>query len=133
MELKRINNAILTWQAMTNIVLDLRKISSPDMHNLLRETYFILNFYRSSALIPKEVSKLLLEMDDFLYFASLMENKEVGIDFYNYKYIYLIITALKKGFYESEYGCDFPKLKIIDVHKNEIIIDFGSIRGRFSD
>ncbi len=94
------------------------------MQNLLKETYQTLITFHKDELIPKEISKLLLEMDNFLYFTSLMENKEVGIDFYNYQYISSIVTALKKGFFEADYTCDFPKLKIKDSNENEVLIDF---------
>ena len=112
------------WEGMTHTVLDLKKFSLLDMQNLLKDTYKTLITFHKDELVPKEISKLLLEMDNFLYFTSLMENKEVGIDFYNYQYICSIVAALKKGFFESDYSCDYPNLKIKNTNEDEYLIDF---------
>lgn len=120
-ELEQLTSA---WETMTSTVLGLKKLSLPEMQVLLSETYQALRKYYQDKLVPKEISKVLLGMDDFLYFASLMEEKEVGIDFYNYQYISSIVVALKKGFFEADYGCDFPELKTIDKNNNECSINF---------
>ena len=113
-----------TWEAMTSAVLKLEKLSRPEMQVLLSETYQALRKFYQDKLVPKEISKVLLGIDDFLYFASLMEEKDVGIDFYNYQYISSIVAALKKGFFEADYGCDFPELKVLDKNNNEYSINF---------
>ena len=77
-----INVIVDEWCEMTNIVLDLKELSFSKIQNLLKETYEILTEYHKEKLIPKEISKLLLEVDSFLYFTSLMEENEKGIDFY---------------------------------------------------
>ena len=112
------------WETMTYTVLDIERFPLLEMQNLLKDTYQVLIKYHENNFIPKEISKILLKMDGFLYFTSLMENKEVGIDFYHYQYISSIVTALKKGFFEAEYDCDFPQLKILHADKNEVVIDF---------
>ena len=75
MELEKINNIISQWQEMTHTVFELKKLSLEDMQTLLKETYLILTTYHKDSLIPKEISKLFLEIEDFLYFSSLMEEK----------------------------------------------------------
>ena len=80
-----INAIVDEWCEMTNIVLDLKELSFSKIQNLLKETYEILTEYHKEKLIPKEISKLLLEVDSFLYFTSLMEENEKGIDFYHCK------------------------------------------------
>ena len=124
MELERINKTIDKWLEMTDTVLDLEKFSLAKMQDLLEETYKILIVYHKEALVPKEISKLLLEMDSLLYFTSLMEDKEVGIDFYHCQHISAIVEALKEGFFDGEYKSAFPNLRIFDVDNNEITIDF---------
>lgn len=109
---------------MTDTVLDLEKFSLSEMQILLSDTYQVLRTYHKEDAAPKEVSNILLEMYEFLYFTSLMEEKEVGIDFYHYQYISSIVAALRKGFFESDYGCDFPELKIFDISNNEFLINF---------
>ena len=76
------------WSRMTGLVLELRKIPSAELQRLLKETYRVLRFYCKDNLVPKEISKILLEMDEFLYFASLFEKKEVEIDFeFHYQFV----------------------------------------------
>ena len=120
-ELEQLTSA---WETMTSAVLGLKKLSLPEMQMLLNGTYQALRKFHQDKLVPKDISKVLLGIDDFLYFASLMEEKEVGIDFYNYQYIASIVSALKKGFFEADYGCDFPELKVLDKDNNEYSINF---------
>lgn len=119
-----INVIVDEWCEMINIVLDLKELSLSKIQNLLKETYEILTEYHKEKLIPKEISKLLLEVDNFLYFTSLMEENEKGVDFYHFQYISSIFEAMKEGFFNSEYTYTFPKLKITDIKKNEHIINF---------
>ena len=120
-ELQQITSA---WKSMTYTVLDLEKFSLSAMQKLLDKTYQALREHYKNKSAPKEVTNILLEMYEFLYFTSLMEEKEVGIDFYHYQYISSIVAALRKGFFESDYGCDFPELKIFDINNNEFLINF---------
>ena len=119
-----INVIVDEWCEMTNIVLDLKELSFSKIQNLLKGTYEILTEYHKEKLIPKEISKLLLEVDSFLYFTSLMEENEKGVDFYHFQYISSIFEAMKKGFFNSEYTHAFPELKISDIKNNEHIINF---------
>ena len=114
------------WRAKTSTVLDLEEISPSDMKRLLKETYELLLKFHKEELVPKEVTKVLLEMDAFLYFVSLMERKEVGIDFYKYQRIFSIVEALKTGFFSGDYECEFPKLKLDKGEKKISVIDFES-------
>ena len=120
-ELQQITSA---WKSMSYTVLDLEKFSLSEMQKLLDKTYQALREHYKNKSAPKEVTNILLEMYEFLYFTSLMEEKEVGIDFYHYQYISSIVAALRKGFFESDYGCDFPELKIFDINNNEFLINF---------
>lgn len=119
-----INVIVDEWCEMTNIVLDLKELSFSKIQNLLKETYEILTEYHKEKLIPKEISKLLLEVDSFLYFTSLMEEKEKGVDFYHFQYISSLFEAMKEGFFNSEYTHAFPELKVSDIKNNEHIINF---------
>lgn len=109
---------------MTDTVLDLEKFSLSEMQILLSDTYKALRTHHKENVAPKEVSNILLEMYEFLYFTSLMEEKEVGVNFYQYQYISSIVAALRKGFFEADYRCEFPELKILDKNNNEFIINF---------
>lgn len=126
MEIEKINNIISQWQEMTHTVFELKKLSLEDMQSLLKETYLILTTYHKDSLIPKEISKLFLEIEDFLYFSSLMEEKENGLGFYHWQELFHLVKALEKGFFEGKYSCDYPKLIITDVVDNDLLIDLES-------
>ena len=124
MENKELKQIAYNWKSMTDTVLDLEKFSLSEMQILLSDTYKALRTYHKENVAPKEVSNILLEMYEFLYFTSLMEEKEVGVDFYQYQYISSIVAALRKGFFEADYRCEFPELKILDKNNNEFMINF---------
>ena len=124
MKNKELKQIAYNWKSMTDTVLDLEKFSLSEMQILLSDTYKALRTYHKENVAPKEVSNILLEMYEFLYFTSLMEEKEVGVNFYQYQYISSIVAALRKGFFEADYRCEFPELKILDKNNNEFIIDF---------
>ena len=124
MENKELKQITYNWKSMTDTVLDLEKFSLSEMQILLSDTYQVLRTYHKENVTPKEVSNILLEMYEFLYFTSLMEEKEVGVNFYQYQYISSIVAALRKGFFEADYRCEFPELKILDKNNNEFMINF---------
>ena len=128
MKLETINSVIGKWEEMTHTVFELKNFSLEDMQTLLKETYFILTTYHKDSLIPKEISKLFLEIEDFLYFSSLMEEKENGLGFYHWQELFHIVKALEKGFFEEKYSCNYPKLIITDVVDNDLLIDLESDR-----
>ena len=114
MELEAIYKVIGDWQQKTHTVLDLKEISLESMEKLLCDTYILLTEYQNERLVPKVIIKLFSEMDDFLYFASLMEEIEVENDFYHYQEIYDVVEKLKDGFFDPEYDLDFPLLQVIE-------------------
>ena len=112
------------WSRMTGLVLEMRKNPSAGLQRLLKETYRVLRFYCEDNLVPKEISKILLEMDEFLYFASLFEKKEVEIDFYFYQVMDMIVETLKEGFFKGKYECEYPILKMSELSNNSLVLDF---------
>lgn len=112
------------WEEMTHTVLALKRIPVESLQNLLKETYEALVVFHKDELVPKEISKLFLGMEDFLYFASLMEEKEVGSGYYCYQKVHTIVKTLEDGFLNGDFGCDFPKLRIIDDFCIPFIFDF---------
>ncbi len=112
------------WRQMTATVLDLNEIPCNKLQLVLKESYKVLSAFQSDSLVPKEIAQLFLEMEEFLYFASVMEDNEKGTDYYNFRKLFLIIRAFKKGFFEGKYECDFPKLQLIGDNKNTFVFDF---------
>lgn len=102
------------WNKLGFDALELKRVSPSEIQNLLKETYRILLAFHKNNLVPKGISKIFIEMDSFLYFASMIEENEDKMDFYQYKTIHSIVEALKRGFFSGEYECDFPLLRIFD-------------------
>lgn len=114
------------WEEMIHIVLDLERFSFVEMQELLKETYIVLIAFHKEQFIPKGISKILLNMDSFLYFVSLIEGQEVAIGFYHYQALSAVVNALKKGFFESNYKYTYPKLQICDMEQKTYIVDLES-------
>ena len=102
------NNAVHTtineWHQMTNDVLNLKEISPNRTQQLLQQTRLVIASYAKETLVPKAVVKLFGEMDEFLYFASMMEDNEVRMDFYHYQDISCEVKAIKETFYAFGYN-----------------------------
>lgn len=112
-----------SWSSMAMIVLDLKPLPYSEIQKLLRTTYNVLTRYCKNALVPKQISKILLAMDEFVYFASLMEEKELSEGYYCSRQIRVISRALKDGFFKGEYPIDFPNLQISNDFRNSYVIN----------
>ena len=115
------------WDEMTHRVLDLQKFSFAEMRNLLRDTYVVLTAFHKDQFVPKQISRILLNMDEFLYFTSLMEGNEVAVDFYRYQALSSVIAALKAGFFAAEYAYTYPRLQICDPKGMSHIVDLEKV------
>ena len=121
---KEITDITNQWKDTTHQVLALEEVSKATVRQLLKETYRMLTDYHKLGFVPKEIIALFLEMEDFLYFTSIMEGVEKEENFYNWQENFCIIKALEKGFLKGEYECDFPKLII--KSKKKLLVDFDS-------
>ena len=124
MKTENIRNVTDEWIGMTHKVLALKRIPSLDIRELFKRSYEVLDFYHKDALVPKEVSELLLEMDGFLYFASLITDKEFDDNPYLYQAVHSLAEALKIGFFAGVYECKYPILKVINSEDKLLIFDF---------
>ena len=118
-----INHVIDEWKELVGVILDLEPIPQEELQELLKNTYAILRAYHKEALVPKEISELFVAIYEFLYFASVMEDNAVNVN-YHFMYLHSIVEALKEGFFDGEYPCAYPKLSILDLYDQEKIIDF---------
>lgn len=125
------------WDRMTALVLNLQELSLAQLQELLCDTYRVMAQFHKDPLIPKEITRILLNIEEYLYFASLMEEKEVPEGYYCYRHLCLIVNAFKKGFFNAEYAYAFPQLQILDDFQNNHIInlksDFLPLQVRFMD
>ncbi len=126
MEIKTIIQATDEWNNLTARVLDLKDFEYTRMQALLQKTYRILKSFHKDDVVPKEISKLLLSMDEFLYFSSMIEDKDVPIDFFHYQAISRLVAAIKNGFFEGSFEYHFTnkqaeKLYKIDMEQNGVV------------
>ena len=112
------------WDEQTHTVLELKPLSLDTLHALLKETYRALSACCQDDLVPKEISHILLGIDEFLFFTAMMEDKERGLGFYHWEELHVIFDALKKGFFAGKYDHVFPALQVADVEDNTFLIDF---------
>ena len=126
MDYKKILNTIDQWEEATNIVLSMEDLSLHKMQLILKDTYSILTDFHKSEFVPRAVCELFLQMEEFLYFTSLIERNEKSVDFYHLQVFFSIIKSLRKGFFKGKYECSFPKLKFTDAFGNEFSLDLES-------
>ena len=107
---------IKKWENLIQAVLSLKPLDVSEFASLLADTYKIIKSLDNKKEVPKDVCKLLITMDEWLYFASLMEEKEVGTDFYNYQASYSIISAIKAGFFDGDYKHCFATTKTDEIY-----------------
>ena len=121
--MQELNLLIERWEECTDTVLQLEPLSLRNLQPLLRDTYAALSHYAQKDLVPKEVAKLFLCMEDFLYLASVMEENEKGKGFYCWEELHCLVSALKKGFFAGGYTPAYPELRITDCLDNDFLLD----------
>ena len=112
------------WANQTHIVLDCKELSLKSMFKLIKDTYKAFTLYHKDELIPKEISKILLNMGEFTYFTALMEDNEMGKGYYHWEEFQYIVTALKEGFLKSNFEAEFPQFVVTDCLDSQYLIDF---------
>ncbi len=113
----------MNWDKQTDKVFGLEKLDLSEMQAIIKDTYKTLHELCKEERVPKEAVKLFLHMDDFLYFAELMEEKEVGKSYYCWEEFKYIADALKEGFFKGEYPEAYPVMLITDIVDNSYLFD----------
>ena len=94
------------FEALTASLLDTKKQKAAEIAPLLVDAARAVMAYKNEELIPKELCRLLLGLDEYLYFASFVEQGEL-LDFYCYQAVSNIASAIKKGLFEGDFECIF--------------------------
>ena len=123
MEQKNIKAITEKWIDMTHRTLNLKRIPSIEIRDLFKESYEVLTFYHKDSLVPKEIGEMLLEMDGFLYFASLITDKEFDDNVYFYQAVHSVAESLKLGFFDGNYECAYPLLRVADAEDKIHLLD----------
>lgn len=102
------------WEAACDAVLSLKPPSLPDLQGLLRDSYKTLSLYHKRSLVPKEIGRILIAMENYLFFSAMMEEKELGDGAFCYQRVHLIVKALERGFLDGFFPLKSPRLEIRD-------------------
>lgn len=111
------------WNKLTHRVLALEELPLETIQAVLKDSYAVLTHYHKAEAIPKSVAKLLLEMNDFLSFTAMMEEREQPLGFYHWQEIFAMVSSMKQGFFEGKYSHAFPVLEITDALDNSYLMN----------
>lgn len=95
MELKLITDIITQWKNITWDAIELQNISITKLQYLFIETYDLLDSYRNKNYTRKELSSLLLEMQEFSWWVSTLPDCPIHD---NYQQVITLIQTLIKHF-----------------------------------
>lgn len=125
------------WDDLTMMIVELKSIEPRLLQNALRQTKAVLDTCQGRTSASKAVCRMLLSAEEFLHFATMMEEKEKTFDFYHYKAISCLLSALKNGFFEGEYYYPLPdgvgeRVLEIDLANNGVITYFATVKSHVS-
>lgn len=96
MEIKKF---IQEWHTITDEVIEFKNIDISNLQKMFRETLNIIKEFRDENLIPKEISKLLLEINNFGWWVSELGDTPLHG---HYQEIVSLIYTLNKYFFTNE-------------------------------
>lgn len=106
MDINKIKELTHKWYLAKDPVFKFENGDLSELRALYRETIDILEEYREEELIPKQICALLLEMQDFGWWASSVEETPLG------KYYEEIITlTYELGAYLQNRNYDINKIE----------------------
>lgn len=100
MELKTIKKLTDAWIEVTGAVIRFENPDRSKIATLFQETYALLDQYSKKELVPKEISGLLIEMNEFSWWVSNIEDAPAHI---LYQEITTLVYALNKYFLTRDY------------------------------
>ena len=83
------------WHSLTWKVIEFQNLNIPELQKLFKETYEILERYSTATLVPKEICGLLLEMHDFSWWTSDLDETPMHT---HYQEIVSLVSLLNKYF-----------------------------------
>lgn len=122
-------NKILTinakkWFNLTEQMLDEKVVPYKEIQIVLKDSFYILNEYRKQNQVPKEISRILLNIKDFLKEVSMVEFFDEFSTFSSYPALYSMTVALEKGFFNEKDNYKYPKLEVEFDNGKIQIFDF---------
>ena len=93
--MKTIETLTRNWHSLTWKVIEFQKLDIPELQKLFDETYKNIECYSTESLVPKEFSGLLLEMHDFSWWVSDLDDTPMHT---YYQEIVSLVSLLNKYF-----------------------------------
>lgn len=104
MEISKIEALINDWHNFTfDVVIPFENCDFGKLQNLFRETYDVIEEFSKEELEPKQMSGLLLEMNDFGWWVADLDETPLH-EFY--QEILSLIAALNKYFLSRDYDVE---------------------------
>ena len=95
MELKKIEKLTHDWHSASWKVIEFENPGLAKIRKLSKEAYGFIEKYSTEKLVPKEITGLLLEMQDFAWWVSDLDETPLH---YLYQEIVSLVFELKKYF-----------------------------------
>lgn len=95
MELKRIEKLTYDWHSASWKVIEFENPGLEKIRKLSKEAYEFIKKYSTEQFVPKEITGLLLEMQDFAWWVSDLDETPLH---YLYQEIVSLVFELKKYF-----------------------------------
>ena len=95
MDIQKIKELTNEWELATDEVIEFKNVEHTKVRNLFKETLDILDKYRGDKLVPKEISDLLLKLNNFGWWVSDLEETPLH---YSYQVIVSLIFDLNEYF-----------------------------------
>ena len=93
--MKTIETLTRDWHSLTWKVIEFENLNIPELQKLFKETCKIIECYSTESLVPKEISGLLLEMHDFSWWVSDLDETPMHT---HYQEIVSLVSLLNKYF-----------------------------------
>ena len=103
MEIKKIEDLIYDWHEMTGVAIAQEGFDFRKLQKLFRETYGVIEKFSKEKLVPKQMSELLLEMNDFGWWITVPDLGDAPLHEF-YQEMLSLIAALNKYFLTRDYN-----------------------------
>ena len=100
MDIKKIEKLSCEWHEITDKVIEFQEIDLLRLQELFQNSYDVMEAFRKDQIIPKEISKLFLEMNDFAWWVYDLDKTPLH-EFY--QGILTLISALNEHFFVCDY------------------------------
>ena len=96
------------WCEKTRLVMEREDIAFADLWDMFKQTFAAFAALNRDALVPREACQLLLDVLDFEFYVTLVDEASISA---HASGVYHIVTALKNGLLKHDFTSTFLRLK----------------------